>query len=141
MPINKTFILTTTATLLLATTSTTEAFTTVAPNVHSSTTSLNALNNGHDKVSERRAFLRNAAGLAFGGAMGMLANEQPASATYSGYTQRENDWNERKDSGGKATSINSSSNFQVPNKRFEMKSWISISSFVHSTFVIHSFQL
>mmetsp|Transcript_9948 Transcript_9948/g.12534 ORF Transcript_9948/g.12534 Transcript_9948/m.12534 type:complete len:207 (-) Transcript_9948:194-814(-) len=109
MPINKKFILTTTASLLVASSTPVDAFTTFSTNGQSqlvrpaSTTSLSALNNENNGVdeellSERRTFLRNAAGLAFGG-LGMLMNEQPASATYSAYTNREKDWQERKESG------------------------------------------
>ena len=45
--------------------------------------------------------MKNVASVAFGTSMGMLLNEQPASASYSAYTNREKDWQERKESGGK----------------------------------------
>ncbi len=67
---------------------------------------LNAMmpdSNISDQVSERRTFLRNVAGVAFGASMGMLANEKPASASYSAYTNREKDWQERKGNGGKGS--------------------------------------
>lgn len=64
--------------------------------------SLNALNSNNDnEISERRTFMRNLAGVAFGASMGMLVKGEPASASYSAYTNREKDWQERKESGGK----------------------------------------
>merc|ERR1739844_608471 len=39
------------------------------------------------------------AGMALGGTMGLLTNEEPASASYSAYTNREKDWQERKENG------------------------------------------
>jgi hypothetical protein len=76
----------------------TDGFSTNTNVVSRATTSLNASN----ETSERRTFLRNIAGVAFGGAMGLMANEEPASASYSAYTNRENDWKERKENGGES---------------------------------------
>lgn len=64
--------------------------------------SLNAVNdnNGNSEVSQRRTFLRNIAGVAFGSGAGMMSNQKPAFASYSAYTNREKDWQERKSKGG-----------------------------------------
>ena len=74
-------------------TSPTNAFT-ISSNVPSSTTTALGATN-----SDRRAFFRNAAGVAFGAAA-VATNGQEASASYSAYSNREKDWQERKDSGG-----------------------------------------
>jgi len=73
-------------------TSPTNAFT-ISSNVPSSTTTALGATN-----SDRRAFFRNAAGVAFGAAA-VATNGQEASASYSAYSNREKDWQERKDSG------------------------------------------
>ena len=78
------------ATALLA--SSASAFTT-SSNVVPSTTALSAKN------TNRRAFFRNVAGAAFGSAA-VIANSQEASASYSAFTNREKDWQDRKESGG-----------------------------------------
>ena len=52
------------------------------------------------EADNRRNFLRSAAGLAFGAAA-LTSNDEPASATYSAYTAREKDWEERQKNGGK----------------------------------------
>lgn len=62
---------------------------------------LNNNNNNNDEVSQRRAFLRNITGAAFGTTMGLLVNQEPASATYSAYANREKDWQQRQEKGGK----------------------------------------
>jgi hypothetical protein len=67
------------------------AFTT-SSNVVPSTTALSAKN------TNRRAFFRNVAGVAFGSAA-VIANSQKASASYSAFTNREKDWQDRKESG------------------------------------------
>lgn len=59
---------------------------------HQPLTSLSAQNDS------RRNFLRSAAGLAFG-TVAFTSNEEPASASYSAYTNREKDWEERKKTG------------------------------------------
>ena len=100
MPINKKVILATS--LLIA--SSANAFTTQSSTASRTITSLNAVND-NDQQSERRTFLRNIAGVAFGGTMGMMLNEEPASASYSAYTNREKDWQDRKESGGKDAQI------------------------------------
>jgi hypothetical protein len=59
-------------------------------------------NHGNDEVnvSQRRTFLRNVASATFAG-MGLITNQEPASATYSAYTNREKDWQARQENGGK----------------------------------------
>ena len=52
-----------------------------------------------EQTDSRRNFLRSAAGLAFG-SVALTSNEEPASASYSAYTNREKDWEERTKSGG-----------------------------------------
>lgn len=66
----------------------------MASNQRSFNTQLEATN------SDRRNFLRNVAGAAFGAAI-VASNGESASASYSAYTAREKDWQERKESGGK----------------------------------------
>jgi hypothetical protein len=75
-------------------TSSANAFTTFSNPGPSTTTTLGAMN------SDRRSFFRNAAGVAFGAAA-VVANGQEANASYSAYANREKDWQERKESGGK----------------------------------------
>ena len=83
--------------------SSTNAFSTSSSNRIATQTSLNAVNNDNE-ISERRTFLRNIAGAAFGAGVGLMSNQQPASATYSAYTNREKDWQDRKESGGESMS-------------------------------------
>lgn len=80
------------ATALLSSSANAFAFTT-SSNVMPSTTALGAQN------SDRRAFFRNVAGVAFGSAA-VIANGQEASASYSSFANREKDWQDRKESGG-----------------------------------------
>ena len=49
--------------------------------------------------NNRRAFLRNVAGVAFGSAL-IASNGEEASASYSAYANRERDWEDRKKTGG-----------------------------------------
>jgi hypothetical protein len=95
MPVNKKIVILATSLLASA-----NAFTSVSTqnNIHQAT-SLNASPSSNDnEVEGRRSFMKNVAGLAFGAA-GLVASNQPASASYSAYTNREKDWAERKESG------------------------------------------
>jgi hypothetical protein len=89
---SKNFAIVTTVALLA---STAESFgiSTSTSKSHQPLTSLSAQNDS------RRNFLRSAAGLAFG-TVAFTSNEEPASASYSAYTNREKDWEERKKTGG-----------------------------------------
>ena len=89
---SKNFAIVTTVALLA---STAESFgiSTSTSKCHLPLTSLSAQNDS------RRNFLRSAAGLAFG-TVALTSNEKSASASYSAYTNREKDWDERKKSGG-----------------------------------------
>lgn len=53
--------------------------------------------------NNRRAFLRNVAGVAFGSAL-IASNGEEASASYSAYANRERDWEDRKKTGDVAFS-------------------------------------
>ena len=66
----------------------------MASNQRSLNTQLEATN------SDRRNFFRNVAGAAFGAAV-VASDGESASASYSAYTAREKDWQERKENGGK----------------------------------------
>mmetsp|Transcript_10502 Transcript_10502/g.13315 ORF Transcript_10502/g.13315 Transcript_10502/m.13315 type:complete len:198 (+) Transcript_10502:153-746(+) len=85
-----------------------EAFTPISNNAGLSTQaqmplttlSLHASSNeDNNDVTERRAFLRNIGAIALGTAGGFIGNTDEASASYTGYTQREKDWEERKEKG------------------------------------------
>jgi hypothetical protein len=90
-----------------STSSTTIATTTTTPAPIVSSLNAVSKNNDNDNegvVSERRTFLRNIAGVAFGVGtstigVGSLGGIQPASASYSAYSNREKDWQERKETG------------------------------------------
>ena len=75
--------------------SSTDAFTSSKSAVKS--TKLSAISAGN---SDRRAFFRYAAGLASGGAI-LTSGGTQAYASYSAYTNREKDWQERKETGRK----------------------------------------
>jgi hypothetical protein len=95
------------ATILLITiTTTTNAFTPQQTNARSSTTTL-AATDSNGGGADRRAFLRNIAGVAFGAAA-VVSNGDVASASYSAYANREKDWEDRKATGGekKPTTFN-----------------------------------
>jgi hypothetical protein len=79
----------------------------VSPSSSSSSSSslLKSVNDNNDNScdvapSERRAFLRNVAGMALGSGVGLLMNQQPAAASYSAFTNREKDWQDRQSTGG-----------------------------------------
>lgn len=63
-----------------------------------SSSSSSPLSENENVPQERRAFLRNLAGAAFG-ASALALNSDSASASYSAYAAREKDWEERSKSG------------------------------------------
>ena len=54
----------------------------------------------HSKNCGRRSFMSRSAGAAISVLVGGIGLDQPAIASYTGYTQRERDWQERAANGG-----------------------------------------
>jgi len=65
------------------------------------------------ELSSRRDILRSMTGVAFGVATAVVSRTEKADATYTGFTQRENDWEARKKSGDISISTSSSLKAQL----------------------------